>query len=138
MTHEEDSDMGMTTGDVVEKSGGDYTFGGTVVTRFAKRSGAFRYVVEDDCGILHVFTAKNLRPRPAMAKPRFSDPQVQEPSYRIGEPVSKVGGDYRFDGVVVACFYKLSGLLRFVVEDDRGIVHIFNSENLTPREPQRS
>jgi hypothetical protein len=51
----------------------------------------------------------------------------------IGDLVSKVGGDYRFDGVIVAKFRKLSGVARFVVEDDRGILHIFKAPNLRLR-----
>lgn len=47
-----------------------------------------------------------------------------------GDRVSKVTGDYKFDGVVLAKFYKLSGLMRYVVEDDRGCVHIFNESQL--------
>ena len=50
--------------------------------------------------------------------------------FSVGDAVSKVGGDYRFDGVVVAAFAKRSGLVRYVVEDDRGILHIFSSRNL--------
>lgn len=48
-------------GDHVEKIGGDYTFVGTVVAAFPKLSGAERFVVEDDRGVLHVYSAKNLR-----------------------------------------------------------------------------
>jgi hypothetical protein len=48
----------------------------------------------------------------------------------IGDKVIKIGGDYRFDGVVVAAFKKLSGQERFVVEDDRGVLHIFSATNL--------
>lgn len=52
----------------------------------------------------------------------------------VGESVSKVGGDYRFDGVVVARFKKLSGAERYVVEDDRGVLHIYSEKNLKKRE----
>lgn len=48
----------------------------------------------------------------------------------VGDKVSKVGGDYTFDGVVVSIFKKLSGQQRFVVEDDRGVLHIFSAKNL--------
>lgn len=54
--------------------------------------------------------------------------------FQVGDLVSKVGGDYRFDGTVVAAFRKLSGQLRYVVEDDRGVLHIFSGQNLQPRE----
>lgn len=50
-----------TVGAMVHKIGGDYTFEGWIVAAFMKRSGAMRYVVEDDRGILHVYSAKNLK-----------------------------------------------------------------------------
>lgn len=51
----------MNIGDKVEKVGGDYTFVGTIVAKFTKLSGAVRFVVEDDRGVLHVYSEKNLR-----------------------------------------------------------------------------
>ena len=45
----------------VIKDGGDYTFEGEVRCIFTKRSGAIRYVVENDAGIVHIFSAKNIR-----------------------------------------------------------------------------
>jgi hypothetical protein len=48
-------------GDPVEKIGGDYTFVGVIVAAFCKRSGAERYVVEDERGILMIYSEKNLR-----------------------------------------------------------------------------
>jgi hypothetical protein len=50
--------------------------------------------------------------------------------FKIGEKVSKKGGDYRFDGIVVSVFKKLSGVERYVVEDDRGVLHIYGQQNL--------
>lgn len=50
--------------------------------------------------------------------------------YPVGTRVAKRGGDYTFEGVVVCTFTKLSGALRYVVEDDRGCVHIFNEGQL--------
>jgi hypothetical protein len=47
--------------------------------------------------------------------------------------VSKTGGDYQFDGVVVTVFQKLSCQFRYVVEDDRGCLHIFSEKQLTER-----
>ena len=55
------SDFEFAVGDKVEKVGGDYVFVGVVVSRFVKLSGAQRYVVEDDRGVLHVYSAKNLK-----------------------------------------------------------------------------
>lgn len=49
----------------------------------------------------------------------------------VGSKVSKVGGDYRFDGTVVAVFVKLDSVnVRYVVEDDRGVLHIYSAKNL--------
>ena len=53
--------------------------------------------------------------------------------FKVGDSVSKVGGDYRFDGVVVAVFEKLSGAVRLVVEDDRGVLHVYSEKNLKIR-----
>lgn len=47
-------------GDHVEKTGGDYSFKGTVVSVFEKASGARRVVVENPEGILHIFSEKQL------------------------------------------------------------------------------
>ena len=43
---------GIGVGSIVVKQGGDYTFRGTVVAVFTKLSGAVRYVVEDERGLL--------------------------------------------------------------------------------------
>lgn len=51
-----------------------------------------------------------------------------EPALR--DRVTKLGGDYTFRGVVVAVFYKRSGILRYVVENDEGILHIYSRTNL--------
>ena len=48
----------------------------------------------------------------------------------VGDEVEKVGGDYTFAGVIVAKFNKLSGVERFVVEDDRGVLHVYSEKNL--------
>jgi hypothetical protein len=49
-------------GDEVEKVGGDYRFAGTVVAVFRKRGGAVRLVVEDERGLLMIYSEKNLSP----------------------------------------------------------------------------
>ena len=36
----------------------------------------------------------------------------------VGDKCYKIGGDYVFHGTIVAKFPKLSGLIRFVVEDN--------------------
>jgi hypothetical protein len=50
--------------------------------------------------------------------------------FQLNDLVSKVGGDYTFDGTVVAVFRKLSGVVRLVVEDDRGVLHVYSEQNL--------
>lgn len=50
--------------------------------------------------------------------------------FNAGDLVEKVGGDYSFSGTVVAAFKKLNGLDRYVVEDDRGILHVYSEKNL--------
>lgn len=57
-----------------------------------------------------------------------------ESQFAVGNNVSKVGGDYTFDGVVVAVFQKLSGAIRLVVEDDRGVLHVYSEKNLKLRD----
>lgn len=49
---------------------------------------------------------------------------------KVGDKVEKTGGDYIFPGIIVAVFQKLSGQERLVVEDDRGILHIYSERNL--------
>ena len=51
--------------------------------------------------------------------------------FAVGQRVEKVGGDYTFEGVIVSVFTKQSGKsVRYVVEDDRGILHIYSEINL--------
>lgn len=49
----------------------------------------------------------------------------------LGERVAKYGGDYWYEGVVVASFLKRDGVARrYVVEDNRGLLFIFSRDNL--------
>lgn len=48
----------------------------------------------------------------------------------LKDKVRKIGGDYTFEGVIVSVFEKLSGKIRFVVEDDRGALHLYSEKNL--------
>jgi hypothetical protein len=57
-------------------------------------------------------------------------PPPEGPAFVRYDAVSKVGGDYIFDGLVVAAFRKMNGVWRYVVQDDRGILHIFSAANL--------
>lgn len=52
--------------------------------------------------------------------------------YRTGDPVKKSGGDYQFSGNIVTSFLKRNGALRYVVEDSRGLLFIFNHNQLEP------
>lgn len=48
-------------GDLVSKTVGDYRFVGVVVAAFYKRDGkSGRYVVENDDGVLHIFSGAQL------------------------------------------------------------------------------
>ena len=47
-------------GDRVRIKDSDYTFVGVVVSRFNKRKGAVRFVVENDDGILFITSAERL------------------------------------------------------------------------------
>jgi hypothetical protein len=52
------------------------------------------------------------------------------PKFQVGDRVHKDSGDYTFEGEVVAAFAKKSGTVRYVVEDDRGLLFIFNESSL--------
>lgn len=54
----------------------------------------------------------------------------EQPELKVRDLVSKVGSDYHFDGMVVSVFHKVSGAMRYVVEDDRGMLLIFRREQL--------
>lgn len=52
----------MNIGDKVIKESGDYIYSGTVVSKFCKKSGATRLVVEhDELGLLFIFSESQLR-----------------------------------------------------------------------------
>tara|TARA_R110002096_G_scaffold241738_2_gene433772 strand:- start:2656 stop:3108 length:453 start_codon:yes stop_codon:yes gene_type:complete len=55
-------------------------------------------------------------------------------TFKVNDKVSKVGGDYKFDGTIVSLFPKLSGVIRIVVEDDRGVLHVYSEKNLKLRD----
>ncbi len=46
-------------------------------------------------------------------------------NHEVGDRVHKTGGDYRFEGIVVAIFPKRNRTIRVVVEDDRGLLFLF-------------
>lgn len=47
-------------GDYVEKIVGDYRFVGHIKSAFQKASGKWRYVVENEDQVLHIFSGKQL------------------------------------------------------------------------------
>lgn len=51
-------------------------------------------------------------------------------TFNVGDDVAKTSGDYRYRGIVVAAFRKRCGLERYVVENDDGILFIFNERQL--------
>jgi hypothetical protein len=50
--------------------------------------------------------------------------------FSVGDKVIKDKGDYRFHGTVVATFRKLSGAVRYIVEDNRGLLLIYSAANI--------
>jgi len=55
---------------------------------------------------------------------------MENAQFKVGDLVEKVGGDYQFVGHVVCVFAKLSGAIRLVVEDDRGVLHVYSEKIL--------
>jgi hypothetical protein len=79
------------------------------------------YGVEDPGGFFHLVAGRDIT---------HILPDLELPGLKIGDKVEKVGGDYTFVGIVVAAFKKLSGVERFVVEDDRGVLHVYSQKIL--------
>lgn len=60
-------------------------------------------------------------------------------TFEVGDRVEKVGGDYSFEGEVVSVFKKRSSeAIRLVVEDDRGLLFIFNESSLRLKDAKPS
>lgn len=51
-------------------------------------------------------------------------------TFKVGDKVRKTSGDYKFSGTVVSVFHKKSGADRCVVENDDGLLFIFNPSQL--------
>lgn len=58
-------------------------------------------------------------------KPAIPDSEIQ-----VGDLVERVNSDYKFVGTVVSVFKKTTGQVRYVVEDDRGVLFIWNRKNM--------
>lgn len=54
---------------------------------------------------------------------------------QVGDHVVKQGGDYTFSGYIVAKFQKRNGKERVVVENQDGVLHIFNPLQLVMMRP---
>jgi len=54
-------------------------------------------------------------------------------AFAEGDRVIKRDGDYTFEGMVIACVRKRSGAARYVVENDAGIMHILNHNQLVKK-----
>ena len=78
-------------GDRVEKVGGDYTFAGIVRAVFTKESGAVRLVVEDDRGVLHVYSEKNLRAAPTATMAISIADRATPALLKVGDALDKIG-----------------------------------------------
>ena len=50
-------------GDHVIKDSGDYIFEGVIIAVFKKRSGAIRFAVEDDRGVVMIMNSQQLKKR---------------------------------------------------------------------------
>lgn len=51
-------------------------------------------------------------------------------TFSVGDQVEKVGGDAEFAGEVVCTFRKKNGAIRYVVEDERGLLLIQSDKTL--------
>jgi hypothetical protein len=57
----------------------------------------------------------------------------------VGQRVVKQGEDSRFEGEIVACFLKRNlKTIRYVVEDDGGVLHIASDRQLRLAMPTRT
>lgn len=62
------------------------------------------------------------------------DNMLKLPEANVGDKVRRVNSDYEFVGTLVSVFKKTSGLTRYVVEDDRGVLFIWRRENFEIKE----
>lgn len=62
--------------------------------------------------------------------PKFNAANAIPFAFKTRDAVVKRGGDYSFYGIILSAFRKRSGSPRYVVENEDGIVHIFNHDQL--------
>ena len=68
--------------------------------------------------------------RDVQRDPKYKAANAIPLAFHEGDHVKKRVGDYRFEGVVLAAFRKRSGSPRYAVENEDGLIHIFNHEQL--------
>lgn len=54
---------------------------------------------------------------------------IENAKFKIGDKVYKPNG-YKFNSTIVAVFTNLKGEIRIVAENEDGLLHIFNENNL--------
>jgi hypothetical protein len=53
-----------------------------------------------------------------------------EPTFHLGQRVRANGRDYQFEGTIQSVFRKRSDQIRYVVEDDRGVLLVHSGRTL--------
>jgi len=81
----------------------------------------------------HLNNLKTIRSKRTCVQEKNKSVKPKEFTFPIGTKVKKITGDYTFSGIVIGTFTKLSGLQRYAVEDDRGVIHIYTAKNLALR-----
>ena len=54
----------------------------------------------------------------------------EDKTIQVGDKVRRINSDYGFNGTVVSVFQKVRGLVRYFVEDDRGVLFIWRRDNM--------
>lgn len=89
--------------------------------------------------VFHLSSYEFSRVWAAMLAAAPSPPTDAQGMPEIGKLVSKTGGDYTFTGDIRAVFTKRNGVVRYVVENDDRVLHIFSAANLSlPTPPGRA
>lgn len=92
----------------------------------------FSRVIKDDHPFVQAFARHRIRARSGGEDWSwvFRHQAPARDDRAIGHRVTKRGGDYEFDGVIVDVIRKRSGAIRYVVEDDRGLLLIMNAKQV--------
>lgn len=68
--------------------------------------------------------------RDLLKDPKFEIGRAVSFVFREGDRVIKRDDDYIFAGVVIAAFRKRDGSPRYAVENDEGVIHVFDQGRL--------